>query len=140
MGSAQSNASNDDASRGETSLPSQGAHSQSAGISSSLSPPETSPPTSSSTAIKKRNPAKEKDESGYARAQRVCRKKKRAYDACYTAQLSSKEEDCDDLFETYRTCFLRVIAKDMEKRGVNVSQDSMIGEYKAETEEDDNDR
>lgn len=80
------------------------------------------------------------DESGYARAQRLCRKKKRAYDACYTAQISSKEEDCDDLFETYRTCFLNVMSKDMQKRGVKVSEDSMIGEYKEELADDGNSR
>lgn len=81
-----------------------------------------------------------KNETGYARAQRVCRKKKRTYDACYTAQLSSKEEDCHDIFEEYRTCFLRVMAKDMEKRGVKVSENSMIGEYKDEVADEDEGR
>ena len=76
------------------------------------------------------------NESGYARAQRICRRKKRTYDACYTAQLSSKEEDCNELFESYRNCFLKVIAKDMEKRGVKVNETSMIGEYKEETAEE----
>ena len=76
------------------------------------------------------------NESGYARAQRICRRKKRTYDACYTAQLSSKEEDCNELFENYRNCFLKVIAKDMEKRGVKVNENSMIGEYKEETAEE----
>ena len=46
------------------------------------------------------------NESGYARAQRICRQKKRTYDACYTAQLTNREEDGNDLFEDYRTCFL----------------------------------
>ena len=79
------------------------------------------------------------NESGYAKAQRLCRKKKRVYDACYTVQVSGggkkeggKKEDCDDLFEKYRTCILRVMAKDMEERGVRISEDSMIGEYKEE--------
>ena len=82
---------------------------------------------------KKRPP---ENESGYDRAQRVCRKQKRKYDACYTAQLSSKEEDCNDIFEAYRTCFLRVMAKDMEKRGVKVNESSIIGEYKDGKSED----
>ena len=81
-----------------------------------------------------------KNESGYARAERKCRKKKRDYDACYTAALSSKEEDCSELFESYRTCFMRVMTKDMEKRGVKVSENSMIGEYKEEEEYDDENR
>ncbi|KAL7466987.1 hypothetical protein ACHAXS_007255 [Conticribra weissflogii] len=73
-----------------------------------------------------------RDESSFARAQRKCNKKKRAYDACYTAQLSGKGEECDDLFEAYRTCFLRCMSKDMESRGVAVKEGSMIAEYKEE--------
>jgi hypothetical protein len=83
---------------------------------------------SSSPAAKVKS--KPENESGYNRAQRVCRRKKRSYDACYTAQLSSKDEDCNELFEAYRSCFLGVIAKDMERRGVKVNESSMIGEYK----------
>jgi hypothetical protein len=96
--------------------------------------------TTSRTSEKETKAAPTKDESGYARAQRLCRKKKRAYDLCYTAQVSGKGEDCDDLFDTYRTCFLRVISKDMDKRGVKASKDSMIGEYKDDVADDENDR
>jgi hypothetical protein len=85
---------------------------------------------SSNTTVKSKPP---ENESGYARAQRLCRRKKRSYDACYTAQISSKEEDCNELFETYRNCYLKVIAKDMENRGVKVKENSMIGEYKEGT-------
>ena len=106
---------------------------------SSSSPSINNPSPNENNKENKVKPKPPKNETGYDRATRVCRKKKRAYDACYTAQLTSKEEDCDELFETYRTCFLRVIAKDMERRGVKVSENSMIGEYKAEeAEEDDN--
>jgi hypothetical protein len=75
-----------------------------------------------------------KNESGYARAERLCRKKKRVYDACYTAALSSKEEDCEELFDAYRSCFLRVMTKDMEKRGIKVNSGSMVGEFKEDDE------
>ena len=106
---------------------------------SSKSPSTNNPSPNNKENQVKPKPKPPKNETGYDRAALVCRKKKRAYDACYTAQLTSKEEDCDELFETYRTCFLRVIAKDMERRGVKVSENSMIGEYKAEeAEEDDN--
>ena len=80
------------------------------------------------------------NESGYQRAERVCRRKKRAYDACYTAQLSSKDEDCAELFESYRACFLRVMTRDMERRGVKVSENSMVGEFTEEEREEDDDR
>mmetsp|Transcript_22967 Transcript_22967/g.34632 ORF Transcript_22967/g.34632 Transcript_22967/m.34632 type:complete len:136 (-) Transcript_22967:372-779(-) len=77
-----------------------------------------------------------KNESGYARAERLCRKKKRVYDACYTVALSSKEEDCEELFDTYRSCFLKAMTKDMEKRGIQVNSGSMVGEFKEEVEDD----
>lgn len=75
-------------------------------------------------------------ESGYALATRKCAKKQRLYDACYTAALSSKEEDCGELFEAYRTCFLKWMHKDMQRRGVRVSEGSLVGEFLEE--EDDN--
>lgn len=68
-------------------------------------------------------------ESGYALATRKCAKKQRLYDACYTAALSSKDEDCAELFEAYRSCFLKWMSRDMARRGVRVSENSMIGEY-----------
>jgi hypothetical protein len=93
--------------------------------------------TSSKTNVihTKKSKSPPENESGYARAQRICRKKRRTYDACYTAQLSSKDEDCNDLFEDYRNCFLKIMANDMEKRGVKVSDTSMIGECKDEIDE-----
>ena len=78
----------------------------------------------------------DRNESGFQRAQRRCRRKKRAYDACYTAQLSNKEEDCADLFDAYRSCFMSVIARDMEKRGVQVNSNSMVGEFKDEEDDE----
>ncbi len=92
--------------------------------------------SSLSSITKKEKKKPPENESGYDRAQRICRKKKRKYDACYTAQLSSKEEDCNDLFEAYRTCFLHIMAKNMEKRGVKVNESSMIGEYNDEISEE----
>ena len=94
---------------------------------------QPAPASSDSKRAKAKPPA---NESAYARAQRICRKKKRAYDGCYTAALSSKEEDCGGLFEAYRACFLRVMSTDMERRGVKVSENSMVGEYKEEVADD----
>lgn len=123
MGSGQSRTLNNEA---EKSSPT--ASRSTENVSSSLDVPQS---------INAKGAAKQNiNESGPARAQRICRKKKRAYDACYTAQLSSKEEDCNDLFDQYRSCFLRVMTRDMEKRGVKVSENSMIGEYKEDTAED----
>ena len=107
--------------------------------SSSTSPTPTNKNTSSSTNNKAKRKPSPKNETGYDKATRICRKKKRLYDACYTAQLSDKEENCEELFEAYRNCFMRVMHKDMEKRGVKISENSMIGEYKEDiADEDDN--
>ena len=127
MGSGQSSHATDDVA-GKVPV--------SSGESSQTSGGEASTRTDQSQAAPKPKKQPPPNESGYAKAERICRKKKRAYDACYTAALSSKEEDCSDLFESYRSCFLRVMAKDMEKRGVKVSENSMIGEYKDDVEDD----
>lgn len=136
MGSGQSHPSASGATETEkSSYPS--SNSETLESVSSPSSQDVPPPNTMKANAKPKPPPK--NESGYDRAQRVCRKKKLFYDACYTAQLSSKEEDCSDLFESYRTCFLRVITKDMDKRGVKVSENSMIGEYKEDiADEDDN--
>lgn len=98
-------------------------------------PSVVAPSSDSATSLESpsKPPAKE---SGFARAQRKCRKKKLLYDACYTAQLSSKDEDCGELFDAYRTCFLKVMSKDMQRRGVKVTGGSMIGEFMEESEDD----
>ena len=81
-------------------------------------------------------PESQPTESGYTLARRKCAKKQRLYDACYTAALSSKDEDCGELFEAYRTCFLKWMSKDMEKRGVKVNGGSMVGEFLEELNDD----
>ena len=117
-------------------------------MGSSQSRPETTsessttPTTTKNTTSFTNNKAKQppKNETGYDKATRICRKKKRLYDACYTAQLSDKEENCEELFETYKSCFMRVMLDSMEKRGVKISENSMIGEYKEDiADDDDND-
>ena len=115
-------------------------------MGSSQSRPETTsessttPTATKNTISSTNNKAKQlpKNETGYDKATRICRKKKRLYDACYTAQLSDKEENCEELFETYKSCFMRVMHKDMENRGVKVSENSMIGEYREDVADDDN--
>ena len=61
-----------------------------------------------------------------AKVNYVCRKKKRAYDECndkyYKAGFltaTSMENPCDDLFETYKTCFLKGMRKEVwDKQGL----------------------
>ena len=106
-------------------------------ITSESSTTPTTTKNTSSTNNKAKSPPK--NETGYDKATRICRKKKRLYDACYTAQLSDKEENCEELFETYRNCFMRVMHKDMAKRGVKISENSMIGEYKEDVADEDDD-
>jgi hypothetical protein len=97
------------------------------------SPPTEAPPTAPTQTTPSTQPP---TESGYALAKRKCLKKQRLYDACYTAALSSKDEDCGELFEAYRTCFLKWMSRDMVRRGVRVSGGSMVGEFLEEESED----
>lgn len=82
-----------------------------------------------------------KNLSGFARVQHKCRRKKRAYDACYSQLyggfLLAKETDstgCDEVFEDWRACILRGMKKDREKRGLpRPKKESIL----AELDEDD---
>jgi len=99
----------------------------------------TTPTTITTPSTNNKAKKQPKNETGYDKATRICRKKKKLYDACYTAQLSDKEENCEELFDAYKSCFMRVMHKDMAKRGVKISENSMIGEYKEDVaDEDDN--
>ncbi len=83
-----------------------------------------------------------KNLSGYARVEYKCRRKRRAYDACYSQLyggfLVAKETDstgCDDVFEDWRQCILRGMKKDREKRGLPPpNKESALSEL----DEDDN--
>ena len=81
-------------------------------------------------------PATSRKESSYDLATRKCATARRHYDACYTAALSSKEENCGELFDVYKSCFLKWMSVDMKRRGVQVSEGSMVGEFLEEEEDD----
>jgi hypothetical protein len=104
-------------------------------ISDAAEPSSTSSSPSSPSKQQTATNTKRTNETGYDLATRKCARPKRLYDACYTAALTNKEEDCGELFDNFRMCFLKWMRKDMERRGVSVSSGSMIGEF-IEEEED----
>lgn len=76
---------------------------------------------------------------GFSLVQFKCRKKKAIYQRCqdkiHGSFLEGKEndEDCDDLFETYKRCIFLGMKKDREKRGVGApKQGSALAEFQEE--------
>ena len=118
--------------------------------------PPSNPETKRST-----NQTKNKNLTGFALVQHKCRKHKRSYDKCYhqwyrssflgvqlTPTSSSQKntttqnpaptpsrDDCDDLFEKYRTCIYRKLQKEREKQGLGVetlTKGSALREFREE--------
>lgn len=76
-----------------------------------------------------------KDLSGPALVEYKCRKKKKAWSECvgtFYSRFSSgkvleeEEADCDDLFETYRQCYLRGMLKEREKKGLEPPKEGTV--------------
>mmetsp|Transcript_15944 Transcript_15944/g.34658 ORF Transcript_15944/g.34658 Transcript_15944/m.34658 type:complete len:138 (-) Transcript_15944:224-637(-) len=84
--------------------------------------------------------------TGFHLVQYKCRRKKKAYDACYNKWYGSTitvgrldddaRENCDDLFEAYQHCILLGMKKDRDRRGLGkANEDSAIGTFEAEVDE-----
>ncbi len=71
-----------------------------------------------------------------------CRKQKRAWNKCVSSHYEQKflpgkalepEEDCDDLFETFRACYLRGMLQQRQAKGLAPpKKDSMLHEFMVE--------
>jgi Uncharacterised protein family (UPF0203) len=89
---------------------------------------------------KNENPRKER--KGYDLVQYKCRRRKAAYDRCYsdwynkkflTAQDINRDETCDELFEKWRECMLRGMIKEREREGLPPpKKGSMLSEFMEE--------
>ena len=64
-----------------------------------------------------------------------CRKKKKMWSACvgsfYTRfsagkVLEDEEPDCDEMFESYRQCYLRGMLHERQKKGLNPPQEGTL--------------
>mmetsp|Transcript_12446 Transcript_12446/g.25699 ORF Transcript_12446/g.25699 Transcript_12446/m.25699 type:complete len:123 (+) Transcript_12446:101-469(+) len=71
-----------------------------------------------------------------------CRKQKRAWSQCVSDHYQKKflpgkslepEEDCDDLFETFRECYMKGMLKQREEKGMTPpAKDSVLHEFMEE--------
>jgi hypothetical protein len=107
-------------------------------IKSSLPEKETLPDSvkAQSTNIDQK-PKKER--KGYDLVQNKCRRRKASYDKCYSDWYSKKfltgedlnrNETCDELFEKWKECMLRGMAKEREKEGLPPPhKESLLGEF-----------
>ena len=97
-------------------------------IDSSISN-ESSPPAKTSNKPKK---------TGIALVEHRCRKKKAAYDKCHSSWYNDRflkmksidqAEDCGDLFEAWRQCYLKNMKKEFfDKEKKQVSENSLLGQ------------
>jgi hypothetical protein len=80
--------------------------------------------------------------SGVALIEYKCRKKKRAWSKCVADHYEQKflpgkslepEEDCDDLFETFRQCYMKGLLKERQKKGMPPPKEgTMLHEFMEE--------
>jgi hypothetical protein len=87
-----------------------------------------------------RKPRKER--KGYDLVQYKCRRRKASYDRCYsdwynkkflTGEDLNRNEACDELFEKWKECMLRGMAKERKKEGLPPPhKESLLGEFMEE--------
>lgn len=91
--------------------------------------------------------------TGVALIEHKCRKKKRKWSKCVSEHYEQKflpgrslepEEDCDDLFESYRSCYMRGLLQERQRKGLAPPKEgTMLHEFMEEegiTNDDGNDR
>ena len=118
--------------------------------SSSSVPAETTAAEREKRRYRKFKEAKPKDLSGFRLVEYKCRKKKKAYSRCFNNWYSAgflngknivRDETCDDLFETWRSCILNGMKRDRERKGLPPpNEGSILSEvYDYPDDDDDND-
>jgi len=98
---------------------------------------EIDPIAAENTPVKKKKKKRDKKSVDYQ-----CRKQKRAWSQCVSEHYQKKflpgkslepEEDCDDLFENFRDCYMRGMMTQRQEKGMAPpAKDSMLHEYMVE--------
>jgi hypothetical protein len=68
--------------------------------------------------------------------QHKCRRKKKSFDECWNSWYQGKfltgdqiDRDCDDLFETWRTCVLKQMKRERDRKGLgSPHRESILGQ------------
>jgi hypothetical protein len=96
---------------------------------------DTTKDTSASKKSKRQAPPPEQDLSGIDLVNYKCRKKKSAYKKCVAnfynekflqGRALSQEEECGDLFERYRTCYLKGLKREFFDKGKKKPKEGSI--------------
>ena len=87
---------------------------------------------------------KREQRKGFDLVQHKCRRRKAAYDRCYTSWYKQKfltakdihrDESCDDLFDKWKECMMRGMMKEREREGLGPPKEgSILGEFLEEQE------
>eukprot|EP00980_Cylindrotheca_fusiformis_P012715 scaffold3108_cov152-Cylindrotheca_fusiformis.AAC.6 len=79
--------------------------------------------------------------SGPALVDYKCRKKKKAWSRCVGGWYKDRflpgkaledersEENCDDLFENFKQCYMKGMLAEQKKKGLQIKEGSILGEY-----------
>lgn len=101
------------------------------------SPPET--PTEERAKPKRNLPPP--NLPGPALVEWKCRKRKKAWNACVGGWYNDRflpgkaledersEQNCDELFDKFRQCYMRGMLAEQKKKGLNIEEGSMLAEF-----------
>lgn len=82
--------------------------------------------------------------SGPALVEWKCRKRKRAWNKCVGGWYNDRflpgkaledersEQNCDELFERFRHCYMRGMLEEQKKKGLKIEEGSMLAEFAEE--------
>lgn len=82
--------------------------------------------------------------SGPALVEWKCRKRKQTWNKCVGGWYNNRflpgkaledersEQDCDELFEKFRLCYMRGMLEEQEKKGLKIEEGSMLAEFAEE--------
>lgn len=112
------------------------------GQSTSAGNPDPSATTASFPSLQKDQNAEKKKKRNKNSVDYQCRKQKRSWSRCVSGHYENKflpgkslepEEDCDDLFDNFRDCYMKGMIKQRQEKGAAPpKKDTMLHEYMLE--------
>jgi len=99
------------------------------------------PETQTESEPKRRRKQPPPNLSGPALVEWKCRKRKKAWNSCVGGWYNDRflpgkaledersEQNCDELFEKFRQCYMRGMLAEQKKKGLKISENSMLAEF-----------